>query len=440
MNCTECREFLVPGVDEIADAETAAACERHLATCAECRAEKAAHAKLHRRLAARAETAAGVALAAPVMARIHESRTASARRAPSPYLSWMLGLGTAAAACAVIALLVLSPDTKAQAVDVMNRGIVAAARLTSVHLQANVRSRPADNFSSVKATAPFSPIELWKEFDGQKRWRVEKPGRVAVMDGESTLLFIRNGNTALRFPRPSAEAFDTGWIHRIADIEQTLTHALKMAQTKNWKMELTKSTDTNGVVHANVTIDAVAGVPADDYLANKFLDLTDSRRVFRFDDATGALESLQVYLRQEGDLRLILEVTSITYNQPIPAEVFRLELPADVAWARDPQPVANNEKYAAMTAQQAARTFFEACGREDWTEAVVFFPGAVPDVIKKLLGGATIISIGEPFSSAASPGQFVPYELQLRNGKVMKQNLALQKHPRAGRWIISGGI
>lgn len=438
MNCIDTRENLVLQAEGALDPATAAEVARHLAACPSCRAEGEAMNELHSRLAARAETAAGVALATPVMARIRSSATGTKARPPSLYLRWLLGLGTVAAAAAVLTLVALPPAMKAA--DVMQRGIAAAARLTTVHLKARMRTPPADNFASLNASGAFSPIEMWKELDGLNRWRVEKPGRVAAMDGETTLLFIRTGNTALRVPRPTRDAFDTGWLHAMADIEQTLTRALKQAQEKGWKMEVTRQTDAAGVVHALVTIDAVTGVPAGDYLTNKFFDLADSRRVYRFDDSTGALEAVQVYLRQDGDLRLIFEVTEIEYNQPLAADAFKVALPADVAWMEGPQPVANNALYAAMSSQQAARTFFEACARQDWTVAQVFMPMPLNDRIKQALGGLTLLNLGEPFTSAASPAQFVPYEIQLPGGEVKKHNLALKKHPRAGRWVVDGGL
>ncbi|MDO8539512.1 MAG: hypothetical protein Q7S40_03665 [Opitutaceae bacterium] len=54
--------------------------------------------------------------------------------------------------------------------------------------------------------------------------------------------------------------------------------------------------------------------------------------------------------------------------------------------------------------------------------------------------GLLLVQLGEPFTSAATPAQFVPYEIQLRDGTAEKHNLALKKHPRAGRWMIDGGI
>ena len=54
----------------------------------------------------------------------------------------------------------------------------------------------------------------------------------------------------------------------------------------------------------------------------------------------------------------------------------------------------DNEKYASMTAEQAARAFFEACGREDWNEAGKFM-SPVNERLKQYLGGLEIVSLGE---------------------------------------------
>jgi hypothetical protein len=74
----------------------------------------------------------------------------------------------------------------------------------------------------------------------------------------------------------------------------------------------------------------------------------------------------------------------------------------------------DNEKYAAMTAQQAARAFFEACAREDWIEVQKFWRMPVDDRFKQYLGG---IETSEK-----------------------KHGLGLKKDGKTGRWHIDGGI
>src|SRR5208282_129704 len=52
--------------------------------------------------------------------------------------------------------------------------------------------------------------------------------------------------------------------------------------------------------------------------------------------------------------------------------------------------------YAGSTPDQAARSFFEACGREDWTEVAKFWePGTrypLNDKVKEYLGGLQLVS------------------------------------------------
>ena len=442
MNCVTCQELLAAYVDEALSADDAADIAGHLANCPACRAQQEAATRLHRELSAHGETGGGAMLVTPVMARIH----ASAGRSPRPALPfsaftrWLVGIGAATTAAVVISLAVFSPKTKAMAADVMTRGITAASQVTSVHLQGRMRTPPADNFAYIDARTEFVPIELWKEFGGLKRWRVEKPGRIAVMDGASTLLFIRP-DLARKVSRATSSAFDTDWLHRVADIEQTLSYGLKMAQTKGWKMELTRHTDPSGVVHAVVTIETVSGLGANDYLANKFIGTANLREVFRFDDQSGKLEALQILVRGESDYTLIFETTKIDYDEPLAASVLTMDLPADVRWAGETlPPVANAGKYASMTAETAARTFFEACGREDWGEAAAFFHSSPSDRLRTGLGRLKLLNLGESFTSAAYPGRFVPYEIQLRNGSVRKHNLALKHDAKTGRWYVDGGI
>ena len=445
MNCLECQENLVACVEHALDPQTAADCQRHLADCPACRQQYDAIARLQRQLVTHGEAAASVALAGPVMSRIRAARSVAlpGRRPVAMLTRWLLGLGTAAAACAVAAILVLMPNSRAQAADVMTQGAKVAAQLTSVHLQGRMRASAADNFSGIDPKQDFTSIELWKELGGQGRWRIEKPGRIAAMDGQSTTLFFRPSNTAMRLPQPARSAFDTEWLHRIANLEQTLSSETSLAQTKGWPMTLTHET-VGGATKSVVTIEQKSGLPAGDYLQNKFLGTADTRRVYRFDEQSGQLEAAQIYVHDQTGVVLVFELTQIEYNPPLAANVFQIELPADVAWYQKPQAQPDEAKYAALTTEQVATTFFEACGRQDWTEVAKFMGRPIDARFKTYLGGLTLVSVGQSFTSAGSSATFVPYEIQLSNGNgepvTRKHNLALKKDPKTGRWFFDGGI
>jgi hypothetical protein len=102
----------------------------------------------------------------------------------------------------------------------------------------------------------------------------------------------------------------------------------------------------------------------------------------------------------------------------------------------------DDAKISAMTADQFARSFFEACGREDWEQVARFWPPGAPldDRFKKALAGLKVISIGKPFKKDSYGGVFVPYEIQFKNGEVKKFNLAVRQDNPDHRWYFDGGL
>jgi hypothetical protein len=105
-------------------------------------------------------------------------------------------------------------------------------------------------------------------------------------------------------------------------------------------------------------------------------------------------------------------------------------------------PADENARYAALLADEAARGFFEACGRGDWAEVEKFWPGvaSLNDGAKEALDGMEVVSLGKPFSQQGYPGMFVPYEIRLKNGETKKFNLAIRRDNPARRWMVDGGI
>ena len=443
MNCTECRDNLIACIEGLLGDEESSQCQAHLETCAACRAEYASFAKLQQQLVARGQAAADVSIVEPVMRRVRAVHEEPQRNTIMSILlkhRWGLGLGATAGAVAVIvATLFTAPKIQAAAFVVMARGAEAAAKLTTIHIRGQLRTAPRDNFSYINPDLDFVPVEMWKQFGSEPKWRVDKPGRLAVMDGQSTVLFIQP-DFATKVGR-SSSAFDTQWLHEMADVSQTLNNELSASKAHGWPVTLAQEQGTDGRPKSVVTVEASTGVLTGDYLKNKFFSTADTRRVYVFDDQSQLLESVKIYLHADSGEKLIFELDQIDYNQPIDTSVFQLQLPANVAWQQEMQILPDNAKYAAMTAEQAARAFFEACGREDWNEAAKF--STITGTLKEDLGGLQVITIGNSFSSAISlinGARFVPYEVKLKSGAIKKWNIGLKKDGKTGRWFVDGGI
>jgi len=316
-----------------------------------------------------------------------------------------------------------------------NQQAPAARRLASIHIRGRLRGAANDNFQAITAEDDFVTVELWKQLEPKLKWRVERPGRVAVMDGQSTVLYLKDAKVAWKLAQAAPSAFDTDWIQKIANISNSLTSEIRTARAKGWKVDQAEEHAKDGHAESVVTIESKAGLADNNYLNNKSFDTADLRRVYRFDAQTNQLEAVQVYLEANSGEVLVFESSQIDYDQPIDSAEFHLDLPADVSWLQEPQRLPDNAKYAAMTPQQAARAFFEACGRGDWTEAQKFNPIPLNDRDKQLLGGLEIVSLGNAFRSKPYPGWFVPYEIKL---PPQKMNVRLSNANSAKRYVITG--
>jgi hypothetical protein len=446
MNCTECQENLVACLEGLLLPEETRQCRAHLESCAECRAEYAAIEDLQQELVAHGQRAAEVSLVVPVMQEIRREQK------PSPwgalmakvFTRWGFGLSAIGAAAAIILFIGLTaPNAQARAAQVMAKGAQAIGKLRTIHFLGQVRTLPADNFSLVGPEFEPVPIEFWKQFEPDPRWRVEKSGRLAVMDGESTLLYVKApANLAVRVPHPTSEAFDTDWLHRIADLSQTLTEQMSKALAKNWRMSVAVERGSDGRAKSVVTMQAKAPVPETDAFKNKFFDLSDTRQVYRFDTQTELLDSMQAYLVTKSGEVLVFELTKIDYNPTLDQSIFQIELPPNVNWHQSEiQNFPENEKYAAMSAKEAARAFFEACARGDWAEVQRFWRLPVDDSFKQYLGGLELITLGDTSTSALfGTAQVIPYDIKLKSGDVKKHALGLKKDGKTGRWYVDGGI
>jgi outer membrane lipoprotein-sorting protein len=358
-------------------------------------------------------------------------------RIMKPYLKF------AVAAAVIIAVVLFVShgtfETKAIGAQVFEDAIRAAANLKSVHIKAKMRTTDNENFETILIDHDFVSHDLWKEFGNTPKWRIEKAGRIAVMDGNELLVLIRQPNRAVK-GRPGSGL--VLWFRQLLDPDKLLEAQLQSAQQNDWELALTHATGEDGRAKVIVTIEAKAeGDFTNDYLKNKAIDQSDNRRVYWFDAQTKLLEGLQVYIHTDKEDVLVLEIEDIEYNCDLSPGLFTLVLPNDVIWAVTPKVLPDNEKYANMTPDEAARAFFQACADENWDEVLKFrYTTALDEDFKKYLGGLQIISIGKSFKSGLYGGWFVPYEVKLRNGSISKMNLAVRNDNPAKRYVVDGGI
>jgi len=442
MNCAECREELVAYVEGLSSAQSRQNVTRHLEECAACRDELAELTGLRDRLVEDGQAVGHRSLETPVMDRIVREGTFKLRTFQMRKRYGRAGVGLVAAVAAVTALVVVWPgpgNGVATAAEVLARGIDAVAHLKSVYIQARMRTIANDNFEMIGLDYDFVDHEIWKQFGETPQWRIEKSGRVVVMDGESALLWIKSSNKAFK-AGPNSGVVE--WLRPLLDPHKVLQSEQRLAQERGSEMNLSREKDPDGRDELVLTIEAKArGDFTNDWLRNKLVSASDNRRVYRFDADTHLLEALQVYVHAEAGDVLVFEITQIDYDAGIDPSLFSLTLPEDVVWFKKPDVLPDNEKYTSMKPDEVARTFFQACADEDWDEVLKYWPmTALSQEFKDGLGGLEIVSLGEPFQSGQYPGWFVPYEVKLKSGDVRKFNLAVRNDNPAKRWQVDGGL
>jgi hypothetical protein len=442
MTCQDCRTELVAYLEGLLDETTRGRVESHLVHCPACQGEVWELRQLTDRLAREASLVPPAHLDGEVMDRLLREQALELRRLKMRRRVRSLGIGGALAA--TVGLLVglsawlIRPTGTVTAAEVLARGAEAVPGVSSVHLVAQMRTDPGDDFSSMNADGHLVRVEVWRQFGEQPKWRVEKPGRVAVMDGTSTIMLLRPA-TVVKGPASEA-AFDAGWILELTKVQDLITYELRKALARGWDLHLAHEEKAAGEKKVVVTVEAKAGVPENDYLENKFFEGSNMRRVYRFDAKTQRLEELEAYLHRPGGDVLVLKVQQIEYDKTIEAAVFTLELPEFVREVEDPEVLPDNAKYEKLAPQQAARAFFEACANGDWEEVQKFEPMPLDDRIKGFLSGLEVVRLGEPFQSKAYSGWFIPYEIKLMDGTVIKHNLAMRKDNPAKRYVVDGGL
>ncbi len=330
------------------------------------------------------------------------------------------------------------PTASAAAVQILTEASKAVEDVKSIHIKAQMRTLAGDNFSYIGLDLNFVPIEMWKKTDDANvlRWRIEKPQRVIVTDGNSTIMLMRP-NYAVKAERLYPIGCFDAWFGPLMNVDGLLDSAMREAKNRSdTELHLRQIVSSSGPESVLEIESKAAGDLTNDYLKNKFIFESDHKEVYYFDAETKLLKGFEVFVHtNKGDV-LIFEVNEIEYNPQIDDELFTLELPQDVIWSQQPQVLPDNEKYVNMTPKQAAEAFFKACADANWDEYLKFQGiSRVDERIKEIYGGLEIISIGEPFKSGLYGGWFVPYEIKLHPKEV---NVRLSNANSAKRFVITG--
>jgi hypothetical protein len=377
-----------------------------------------------------------------IMNTLPEPAALQARSKPYP---WKVVTAATAAALLIVATSLgvwyaqTGGNQPLTAFRVLGQAAYAMANFQTVHIKATLRTHPGENFAFIDLKSDPVPIELWREAGKPGRWRLQNPGRVVVMDGQRSVLWIPKAKLTNEAP-PGGGAF-IEWFAMLMEPDTLLEREMKTASEDGSSLTLTRETGPTGAEELVVSIDSAAkgDFSQSDYARDYSIDESDNLRIYRFDADTKRLTGLQIYVHQpKGDV-LVFETQSVAYDEPMDDSLFALDIPADAVGFVEPKVAGAVPE--ASTPEGAARAFFEACATEDW-DRLRPLGGytAIPDWLKNGFGGLQIISIGKPFRSGNYPGYFVPYEIRLKDGSIRKHNMAVRNDNPAKQYVEDGGI
>uniref|UniRef100_Q01V64 Uncharacterized protein n=1 Tax=Solibacter usitatus (strain Ellin6076) TaxID=234267 RepID=Q01V64_SOLUE len=341
----------------------------------------------------------------------------NARKTSRPMWRW------AAVACAAAALLLVLPllPVKSTGVPLLAQSVQAMANVHTVHITGRIRTLPHDNFELIGTQYDFVPIEIWREFSTPPRWRVEKPGRVVVMDGQSSVLYFKTTNEAVK-GTPNAGFLE--WLRPLLDPQSILQNELAAARRGEARAAVSGSTVA---MHRQAR-----GNFANDWARNKSITESDHTAVYRFDQTGKRLEGLQVLVANV----LVAEFTEFRYDEEFPPSLFVSPVPANASWETDAKPAS----VSFTGPKEAVVYFFDALAKEDWDAVLqVMQRSTVHPGVKSTYGGLQVISIGEAFQSGLYAGYFVPYQVRLRDGTVKSHKIAIRNDNPAHQWVVDGG-
>jgi hypothetical protein len=421
MNCREAQERLVELFD--LDAARGGDLERHLAACDRCAADYAALRSAVQAIDSPPRVHASPDFKERVMRKLTEVEPAPRRWRFMPRLA-LVG------AAAIVALVLFMPRSESPAMSLMAQSAEAMSNLQTVHITARMRTLPHDNFELIDLKYDWVPLEIWKQFGATAKWRVQKPGRIAVMDGTSSMMLIGADHAVRGGPRPGF----LDWVNGLLETGSILDHELAAARAGQTSARLAEQEG-----HYVLAVERPAqGDFKNDWLLNKGVATSNHKRVYRFDAASKRLESMQLALHTPSGDEPVFEITSIRYNEALPASLFALELPGNVTWDVDPEQMPARVSLP-QSAKEAAAMFFDGLSRQDWDTLAAVVPYSAPPKWMPQVAGVEVISLGEPFQSGNYPGWFVPYEIRM-NGHSKKHNLAVRNDNPTHRWVFDGGF
>ena len=410
----------------------------HLTSCPACAEALRTARETLRSVTPRFEPSVPEGLEARLLDAVHRRATVSKtpERRPRRRLVGLLS-GVVSAAAVVIVVLTFGLNTPARAArNRLTQAIASMEGLRSIRIELRIRTSEQENFDYIDPHREFIPHTLEAIYSPRLLWRVEKPGRKALYDGEHTYLWFDSLNDGLIQPyAPDA----IGMLNLLIDPSQLLEleRQLTLAHT-GARYELRREAE---VLYLTVISPAQGDFSQSDHERNTSIIESNTRREYRFDALNGRLLGARVTLLAEEGERALLEIDRITYDAPLDTATLTV-LPEGINWT-DQTRNTPSPRLTGIDAKEAARLIlaaFATWDNEILDEALRSYGAHARKLLQSRYAGATVERLSEPVRSGKYPGWFIPCTLRMGDGSRERIRLALRNDNSAGSWVVDGGL
>jgi hypothetical protein len=322
---------------------------------------------------------------------------------------------------------------------VLENSISELSSLNAVYMVFSVRTEENGSFESIDPAEGFISFRVWTRFGKNPKWRFEKPGRYVIMDGFSQYLVNDVGGYVLQ---GTPKAGFIGWMKQVLQPMSIIGTELAYARSHPSSCSVKREGDL-----ILLTVKAAAsGDFTNPWALNTSIPEAETRRVYTFSKDSHMLTGLSVFVKSGAEDICVMKLTDIKANPVLPDSllIFRnnnnYPVLTLVQWDS-----ATSNGLKDITAENAVRTFFKSCEKEDWAMTERFSPlftvrsaNALKSVQARF-GGSRLLKVGNSFNSGIYAGVYVPYVVLLRSGDTISGNIAIRNDNSYHTWSIDGG-
>lgn len=439
MNCQEFHKMIPDLLAGTLSPEELTTAREHLTSCPACAEALRTARETLRSVTPRFEPTVPEGLEARLLDAVHHRATAPKtpeRRRPRRRLVGLLS-GIVSAAAVIIVALTFGLNTPARAArNRLTQAIASMEGVRSIRIELRIRTSETENFDYTNPLEEFVPHTIEAIYKPQLLWRVEKPGRKALYDGEHTYLWYDSLNDGLIQPyTPDA----IGMLNLLIDPSQLLELERQLTRAHDGsRYELHRDAET---LRLTVISPAQGDFSQSDHERNTSIIESNTRREYRFDALNGRLLGARVIFLDGGRERTLLDIDRIEYDAPLDAATLTA-IPEGIAWEH-PAQVLPSGRLTGIDAMQAARLIlaaFASWDNEILDEALRSYGAHARELLQSRYSGATVERLSEPVRSGKYPGWFIPCTLRMADGSREKIRMALRNDTPDKSWVIDGGL